>query len=245
MMEKKQSDWGPDRKTLLPEAIETWSRRRKEKSGAIFRRNAEEMRSRENYQDEMQLRVTENPLNSIQQFQLFSNSSAGIKRFFSHQELNKFNLSRHLNVRCPMLFTRDEKIPTSSASAKNSNTILYRLFIILMLISRSHAKPVVKGDRIEPNRIETEIQRRAVRHVPSPSLYSPDKLSTAKRDVTSLFSNVHKNPQRLVTKMGFYVEIKKNGKVKGSRRATPYSEFNFFCLKFSIVFLALHKHSIA
>ena len=41
--------------------------------------------------------------------------------------------------------------------------------------------------------------------------------------------NRHKRLQRLATKSGFYVEIRKKGKVKGTtRRASPYSELNVF-----------------
>ena len=53
---------------------------------------------------------------------------------------------------------------------------------------------------------------------------SKQEKTTAKRDISPFITNSHHKPQRLATKLGYYVEIKKNGKVKGSRRQTAYSK---------------------
>ena len=52
-----------------------------------------------------------------------------------------------------------------------------------------------------------------------------DKTTPTKREISAFISNSHREPQRLATKQGFYVEIKKNGKVKGTRKQNAYSKY--------------------
>ena len=68
------------------------------------------------------------------------------------------------------------------------------------------------------------------------SLKSLENSRPVKRQahLPSSFSSSHNRPQRLITKFGFTVEIRKKGRVRGTRRRSSYSKTNLF-IKFKKV----------
>lgn len=209
---------------------EAWLRQRRKKIENCLN---EEMREVEEIsRNELQLR-----LNKLHYFPSQLMTLHNVEYSLSKQELNKFSVTRHFNDRSYTKLLNSEKSTPGPARRRPSTSYINYLLLTLLLASSTYAKPIAEqssGPMIyEKNllspRIRTEPQvdgthLRAERSVLSPA---EDDISTpSKRDLTSFLANAHRNPQRLVTKMGFYVEIKKNGKVKGNRRATAYSEFN-------------------
>lgn len=83
--------------------------------------------------------------------------------------------------------------------------------------------------KIDNSRIKLHIYKTVPEHITVLPAYFEENYESVIKRVrrrTPLL-NRHKRLQRLATKAGFYVEIRRKGKVKGTRRASSYSKLKF------------------
>ena len=163
--------------------------------------------------------------------------------------------NKHEKLHLSHQSTTAKQILMSSTSIKtelNSRSIIFYVFLFCFLIGSAYAHPtktnqssksdfskrkfslssksIDHSDHVSINRV------RNIRSALTPPVKA-DKTTPTKREISAVLTNSHRDPQRLASKSGFYVEIKKNGKVKGTRKESVYSKlkpnlfmYEYFCL---------------
>ena len=127
------------------------------------------------------------------------------------------------------------------ATLRGSNAFLFYCFVACFLFQNVYGWPPIHSSDNDAkltlssaiiNGEQTTLERN-VRSVLTPPVHQ-EKTTPTKREISSVISNRHRAPQRLVTKLGYYVEIRRNGKVKGTRKLNANSKCFYFSIKFGV-----------